>query len=44
MEGKTTGGPNCGILGEGEIRISYTYSEENTRHALGRMHAFLEQG
>ena len=38
----TIGGPDFGILGEGYIRISYAYSEENIRRALGRMHTFLE--
>src|SRR3954464_15437586 len=35
------GGPDCGILGEGYVRLSYANSTENIVRALGRMGDFL---
>ena len=38
----TIGGPDFGVLGEGNIRLSYANSIENIEHALVRMKDFLE--
>ena len=37
----TIGGPDCGTLGEGYIRISYANSQENISRAMARMKEFL---